>query len=490
MLILYVESMKNAKIYRKLQLGELLQFEGLEYVLAAVFELLDEHPEKSYFHVVRSAGKEITPQVITYSPNSDTEMSTMQTKLEDWLKEPGDEVQLFINDEYEIKVLLEQQLTDSSLKMQCLEGAGNIKTNQVEKIDLHEINGQIESMNLFGTFENKRPAQFQQLLQVASELNKVKPWKYFENKEILVFELKEEEVKFFVSVMGAEGLEYGLLLYDEHLGYASLMKVLKQEPLSEDYTLNLSALVINYVDRDDLDEEDYILIKENGFSFRGKNNWIQFRAYFPGVFPTLPDADEVEMLIAVGRAMLQLVEQRKNGWNYPENLRRNEFPYFDITLDGQIEEDKILEIKPEPQNKLFIEINDIEKMQFKRKPKLAIILEFELMYFPFPVPTDVGEEHLIYPLMLVVLNRQTGEVIANDLLPFPKLPEFCQEVFWRLLLELPNRVDTFYVTKEMKDILEPVAKRLNIQLVASELTAITNLKYLMEQHTPFDFEED
>ena len=92
--------------------------------------------------------------------------------------------------------------------------------------------------------------------------------------------------------MGAGALEYGLLLYDEQLGYTSLMEVLKQEPLSEDYAINLSALVINFVDREDLDEEDYSLIKENGFSFRGDNNWIQFRSYFPGVFPTIPDANE------------------------------------------------------------------------------------------------------------------------------------------------------------------------------------------------------
>lgn len=117
---------------------------------------------------------------------------------------------------------------------------------------------------------------------------------------------------------------------------------------------------------------------------------------------------------------------------------------------------------------LYVNINDIEKMHYKRKPKLALVLEFDLGN----LPVENGDTEGTNPLELIVMNQQTGEIVAHDVLPLAKIPEHCQGVFWEVLRALPNRVMNMQVSKEMKAMLLPLEEVLEIKLVESNLPTI------------------
>ncbi|WP_439778215.1 DUF7309 domain-containing protein [Lysinibacillus xylanilyticus] len=86
------------------------------------------------------------------------------------------------------------------------------------------------------------------------------------------------DYKVLVSVMGAGGEEFGLMIFDMENGYDSLAKILFEKNISSDFSYSLNALTVNFVDSEELDPEDYQLIKDCGMSYRGKKNWIQFRS--------------------------------------------------------------------------------------------------------------------------------------------------------------------------------------------------------------------
>lgn len=160
----------------------------------------------------------------------------------------------------------------------CIAGAGKIHTGKLDKINLEEINeliGEDEEAN--SLLENLEPDNLT-LLELTNDLKKLKPWQYLRDGEVVVIHFADIDYKVFVSVMVAGGEEFGLMIFDMENGYDSLAKILFEKNISSDFSYSLNALTVNFVDREELDPEDYQLIKDCGLSYRGKKNWIQFRS--------------------------------------------------------------------------------------------------------------------------------------------------------------------------------------------------------------------
>lgn len=486
MLQIHIESIKNPKVYRKFQVNTKQTLFDLEYVISSGFDfpqIMD-----SNYEAKRQNGQAVKQMIYSF-PDDEQSLDTDEELIEEWLVQPGDEL-LFITGQqkYDLKIQLEQ-IVDESLEFDsCIGGEGHLDSNK-KKIDLDEINLKLSLKEALDNvdlndIDNILSPDYLTLLELSNELNKMKPWKYFENEEIIALELVEVDEVFFVSVMGAAGQEFGLMVYDEELGYTSLASILSGRKLSDDFHFDLSALTINFVDRAALEKDDYQLIKDCGLSFRGKNNWIQFRSYEPGAFPTIPLFSNVEIMISIVRAMIQVTQLRMKGWRYPV-VTEHVYPAFKVPENGLIADVYLLEIDLDPKGMIEIEINDLEKAQIKRKPKVPLQIEYDLFYLPYPVGAE-DEERLIYPVMCMVMDRMTGEVLNNDMMPFPKLPFIQQQMFWKLMVEIPVRPSKIYVKKETKEVLQQLAKLIGIELVVSELPNISEFKGLMESMPPLD----
>lgn len=321
------------------------------------------------------------------------------------------------------------------------------------------------------------------LLQLTDELKKMKPWDYFDDVDIIAIHLEQFNHTFFISVLGAAGQEYGVVIHDEE-GYESLATLLFDTP-TEDFQFTIEALAIYFVDRNELEKEDYQLIKDCEFSFRGKKNWIQFRSYAAGIHPTRPDDIEVEVMKQIVISLQQIIELRKQGWLYPQ-LPKYTYPAF--VSDG-VKIDKIQPVKMENHTKpkpLHIEISEFEQKQIKRKPKAALQVEFDLFYIPVLIEDEYSDLG-IYPLALTALDRATGEVIVHDLIPMAKTVEETQQLFWEFLNEMPVRPTKIYVSKQMKTYLAAVAKLVGIELVESELPNVQLFKeFIKDMPVPFE----
>lgn len=480
MLQIRIENQNNPQVYRVVQIDPDQTLFDLEMVIETVFEI-DEVEDDAVFEAVRQQGQ-LTKQLFYTMEEKHNALDADEEFVEDWFLKTGDEMLYHMENQQSLKITFEKKVTGEL--EQCIEGAGHLHSNR-KKVDLDEINMELNfntMLNHMEEFESLIDPDYETLLALSDDLKKLKPWQYFENEEIIALELAEFDETYFVSVMGAAGQEYGLMMYDEELGYSSLAKILAGGPFSEDFQFELSALTVNFVDRAELDKADYALIKDCGLTFRGKKNWIAFRTYDPGMMPEIPKYSDVEVMKTILQAIIEVTLMRRNGWEYPQ-VNMHEFPKFAVDEVGDIDYRKLIEAQPKTTYELEIEVNDIERTHIKRKQKVALEIEYDLFYLPYAV-SENDSQRPVYPLLYVVLDRMTGEVLVNDLFPFPKIPMFLQTAFWEMLKEIPVRPNKVFVKKEMKEILQPVAKLIGIELVVSELPQIRELKEYMSQMPP------
>ncbi|MEG0470872.1 MAG: hypothetical protein RR588_00910 [Solibacillus sp.] len=491
MLQLHLESTENSRIYRKIHIAAELNFFDLDFAISLAFDLMDN--AGMVFTVLRSDGEEAKGIEIAYVSEDEEQLDSDKEYLEDWFSQLGDEVLCRIEgNKYELKIKLEQFVEQANFMdgTICTEGQGSLKSNRQKKVNLEEINMALSMQDsvfdaLLNSPDSNLPPDYLSLFEVSDELKKMKPWQYFENEEIIALYFEEHDATFLVSVMGAAGQEFGLMIYDDDLGFTALSKILSGKPLSEDFRYDLNALVIGFADRNELEEADYELIKSHGLSYRGKKNWIHFRSYEEGTYPIIPLYSDVEMMIEIAAAIIKVTALCKTGWQYPK-LNEYTFAAFQVFEDGEISEMYALEKSPNnPNQPLLIEINDIEKMHYKRKPKHTVQIELDMFYLPFPIK-EQEDERPIYPLVFAVMDKTIGEVISHDIIPFPKLTINCQEIFWGYLNEFPVKPSKVFVSKDMKGHLEAVAKVLGIELVESEIPGIHELKEMMKMMPPFE----
>jgi hypothetical protein len=481
MIQIRIESGRHSHIFRVLQVDPQQTILNLEFLISVVFEI--DGIDEAHFEVTRHNGKEVN-QIITLSGDLDGKLNSEEEIVSDWLVKEGDEMFYRFDNRGELKLTLEKVMSNLQKPDTCIEGEWHLNSNK-KNVDLEEMNAKL-SMSKFITemddIDEILEPDYLTLFQLADDLKKLKPWQYFYNEEIIALQVEDVNETFFVSVMGAGGQEYGLMVYDEELGYQSLAAILEGNELPDDFHLELSALAVSFVDRSELDQEDFDLIKECGLSYSGKKNWIAFRSYEPGLIPIIPLYIEVEILKLVVQAVINVTHMRINGWQYPP-VGMYEFPKFDVSENGEIELMQVIHVEPNKVVELAIEVNDLEKAQLKKKPKSTVQIEFDLFYLPFAVAED-GERPL-FPVLFIVMHSVSGEVLAHDMMPFPKLPFIQQQMFWQMLLEMPVLPSKVFVKQEMSRILQPLAKMADVELVVSELPHIRHLREIMEELPPF-----
>lgn len=477
---IHVESVKNPKVYRVFQVFPEQTLFELEFVIASGFDELETLDSR--FEVQLKNGQPVNETIYTF-PEEEEDMDSEDELLNDWLVQPGDQLLYCAGNQFEAKVQLEKILDERFEFEVCIAGEGSLQSPHKKNVDLEELNLKLSLKQammdmVFEDIDKYMEPDYETLLQLSDTLNKMKPWTYFENEDIIALELEEYGEVFYVSIMGAANQEFGLMIYDEGYGYELLTDILLRNPLPDDFHLELSGFTVNFVDRAELEKADYKLIKDCGMTFRGKNKWIQFRSYDPGTFPTIPAFRDVELLKTIVQAIIQMTQKRMQGWYYPV-VPVHTYPAVKVAQHGTISQEYLLEVNLPAKGEIEVEITDIERAQFKRKPKAALQLEFDLFYLPHAVPSEEEEERLIYPVVCIAFDRTTGEVVYNDIIPFPKVEFVQQRIFWQLLKEMPVRPNKVFVNKRTQEVLAPLAKWIGVELVMSELPNVRNFKEFM-----------
>lgn len=294
LLQLRIESMRHKNAYRTILVPDTVSFShilmyqmilfNLTTVKGPIFESVILNGEKGHWGYVQNT--------------SNTIDELEGEELKTWFQQQGDEMHYkYANNSPIVKIILENRIVlplNENIPT-CLNGKGNLFTGKECFIDFQSINDKLKQV--YAQSITLTPAQeeadFAGLLKISDRLKKMKPWIEITEEQVISLEITEEST-YYVRILGSKQEQFGISI--------------STEPTFEKVD---NQMVIQFVNRNDLTKEDYKIIKENGFSFRGKNNWIQFRSYTHGNAPTIPNQQEVKILKSILKILAKVLTQKE-----------------------------------------------------------------------------------------------------------------------------------------------------------------------------------
>ncbi len=138
--------------------------------------------------------------------------------------------------------------------------------------------------------------QWKELYEAGTRIKELKPWEKFWDMDLIGIRYGTEEEIIFFSILGRGGDCYGITVYEGYEGLNSFLMLTMQESmnLATEYVMfNQRNLTCYWGDRDELSDQQRTIIKELGYKYRGKNQWLYFLSFEPGYYPYNMDEEEV-----------------------------------------------------------------------------------------------------------------------------------------------------------------------------------------------------
>jgi hypothetical protein len=138
--------------------------------------------------------------------------------------------------------------------------------------------------------------ELRKLYEVTTRIQHMKPWEYLWDMDLIGIQNGKEEDTVFYSILGRGGDCYGIAVYEGYEAYNKFLMMTMQEKLnlSAEYVMfNQKNLTCYWGNRDEISVKQRRIIKEMGYNYRGKNQWLYFLSFQPGYYPYELSMDEV-----------------------------------------------------------------------------------------------------------------------------------------------------------------------------------------------------
>lgn len=149
---------------------------------------------------------------------------------------------------------------------------------------------------------------WKKLYEIATEIGKQKPWNYFWDMDVIY--LKDEDA--YVSILGRSGEVYGVSVYEGELGLNDLkiLSIQSMLNISPSFAMYLqNNLTCYWGNREELSAKQRNIIKELGYTYRGKNQWLYFMSLKKGYMPYNLDAEEVTKMTSYLTSLYNALEE-------------------------------------------------------------------------------------------------------------------------------------------------------------------------------------
>lgn len=223
--------------------------------------------------------------------------------------------------------------------------------------------------------------QWKKLYEVATRLKEMKPWEKFWDLDIIGIREGAEEDTAFYSILGRGGDCYGIVVYEGYEGFNDFMMLTMKEQLNlpmEYVMFSQKNLTCYWGNRDELTENQRKIIKEMGYKYRGKNQWLYFLSFEPGYYPYNLDQDEVVRMTNYF-LNLELALQCYESEQVRVDFEHGEMYYFEF---GEDKKTWKFEARPLPFTSFQfgnLLITDDELLEdLKNAPKCKAVLEADI----------------------------------------------------------------------------------------------------------------
>ncbi len=256
-------------------------------------------------------------------------------------------------------------------------------------------------------------AQWGQLYEAATKLKEKKPWERFWDMDIIGIQEGGEEDTVFISILGRGGSCYGIAVYEgyERFNDYLLLATADTLKLSSEYAMfSQNNLTCYWGDRGELTGKQREIIRELGYKYRGKNQWLYFVSYMAGYFPCSLDQDEVlRMTKHLGR-LLEALEWYENCQMSVRFQDANMFLYRRDEKTGQWEGvEEPLPFTSHQYEELVIDSEEL-KEELRNAPRTSAVLEMNMDYLGAAV-TDKKYERPGNPWVCAAGDGDSGLIV-------------------------------------------------------------------------------
>jgi hypothetical protein len=135
------------------------------------------------------------------------------------------------------------------------------------------------------------PEQWRELLKAATAFRQLAPWQWMTDDMLFGVQDPATGTIGYCCILGALGQVLALNVYLGREGLESYREIYrqKQQNAPREAMFVQRVLMASYEDREDLEKRDLDPLRALGLTFRGRQEWPQFRDYSPGLFPWFID---------------------------------------------------------------------------------------------------------------------------------------------------------------------------------------------------------
>ena len=320
-------------------------------------------------------------------------------------------------------------------------------------------------------------AEWRDLYAAANSLRKSACWMWMEDGDIFAVQDPVSRQKYFCSVMGGGGMEFGVVAYRGHNGFRVLQQLLMIEDeiqdaaLSEDIIFIQDALSCTFDDREELDKNDLAVIRRLGLKYRGRGEWPLFRDYTPGLVPWFLTGPQcVTLTHILGQAVAVAMECKKSGTADILFGPKDELTLRVArkTADGLEWSSRFMNEQDGRAESLTIELSDQLLVQKLRKLPAQKRKSWELDRFYLPAPIH-DRARPYYPQMLAIVDHEDGMALAAEILPTGAPAEMAADELIDVLLKSGAKPRRILVKQEsMAILLEDFCEQIGIELRMTE----------------------
>lgn len=252
--------------------------------------------------------------------------------------------------------------------------------------------------------------EWQDLYQKARLFQVLRPWEWFSDDILIAVEEPVTKDVAYCSIMGAGGMEYGVVAYRGTAGLLSFVLVANDALDEDEMLLVQDCLSFSLGDREMIYPEDREVHKALGLRFRGRGAWPIFRGHRPGYFPAIPTGQEARFLSTCLGEICGLVEEIRSGRPLPEvttdsrilarcrddagNWRTTSLPFPPAPPSPSLEVNEL------PLQRLRRELSPVAQTWQIRVQIVAPIVEGDLSYWAW---------------LLLCVEEKSGLVIMADM---------------------------------------------------------------------------
>ncbi len=253
--------------------------------------------------------------------------------------------------------------------------------------------------------------RWRELVQATEKFFAQHPWRLLGESLFGVYDHLNNRT-LYCTILGINGEVYGLAVYPGAKGLLSYYRIFTEDAKEFDPRIYLESLLISFEDREDLTKQDLDLLKQLGFSFRGRKRWPQFRSFLPGYLDEIPDENEVITMTTALRGATVFVQLEKR-----EELASNDSGKIPVMYYDTENSDWKLNYRT-PDSTSYdpphITIpNEITLQRLKKNYRKIGIWEGRLLPLPTLIEQEQGRSY--FPYMGIWADHESGSVLGYEI---------------------------------------------------------------------------